>query len=215
MLIAVVAIALALYFWGAQSDTQQGEDTLAQVIQGGDIARCDRLDRVVDGVNQRTVCRNNIALNLAKEKGDVRYCKDLDDVLVKRDACEQDVLFEKAVQDKDMSVCGGLSDAIVRARCENNYAEAISLQSGDMNACKIISDEGRRQDCMNVYILRTTFTAGKESGNCSTFIGDAIQKDCALYNSFLSFKQPVSCFNMQTQIFRNFCLSEQARFKSL
>lgn len=184
-------------------------DRAAAIIRGGDIRACDQLDQVFDGVNYRTVCRNNIALNLAKEKGDVRYCNDIDNVLVSTADCERQVLYVVSIDRESIDACDAASIPEVRAQCRDAFFLALALKKKDASICNRAETQQAKMSCSDGYVFRNEFLGHSGTFDCSKFAGSEFGRDCLQYQKDLTSGLPMECSLFQTSEFSQHCSSGQ------
>lgn len=100
------------------------QEQVGGLIKTKDFQKCDE----VKDEMYKTVCINNIALNLAQEKKDISYCKKLDDKLIKIDGCEMGIISGKAVEKKDPEICKELGSEELRTVCVNRFNRLVNFK---------------------------------------------------------------------------------------
>ncbi|MCA9459083.1 MAG: hypothetical protein KC550_00880, partial [Nanoarchaeota archaeon] len=71
--------------------------------------------------DEKTVCMNNVALDLAFSKKNISYCDYLDDNLLKIMDCKRDFVFENSILNENISICYLANDDEVLSKCITNY----------------------------------------------------------------------------------------------
>lgn len=186
---------------GEGSFDQSVESRSAQAIKNNDIDACNQLDQVVDGVNYKTVCRNNIALNTALANGDVSQCKLVDGLLVSVADCEFQTIRAKALKKESIAICDEATVLKSREQCRAEFVFALAMQRNDGSVCNDARDAQSKTDCLNAYAAERLFDSRERSADCSLFVGDDVQRDCNLYQD----KGFVSCRFFESNLFSQLC----------
>lgn len=185
-LVALVAIGGFVILWGIfgagdifapeRSVEQVVRDRSAQVIKDMDINACDQFDQIVDGVNYRTVCRNNIYWNRAIAEGDFATCDQLDGVLMTAIDCQNQVLQKKIASGGQLAICDTMPVAL-REQCVFLYWGERAQQ--DVSACKNIADQRAVATCEGASLYGAA-SRGDEPV-CSRYTSDLVSADCDAY----------------------------------
>jgi len=189
---------------------QTVEQRVADIIKTGNFGLCQE----IKDQTFRTVCTNNIALNLAKEKKDVSYCQKLDNHLVPIADCEQEVIHDKALEEENISICGQASDESVRNLCRENFYLELSLIKNDINICNQIQKEDQSEYCYNSYLVNKKFRSNIKGFDCLQLEGNDVRAECkkmqdliGTTNTMQKFPDNELCFQFKTSLFNDYCLS--------
>jgi hypothetical protein len=157
------------------------QSEMAKVVATKDYASCEA---VANGM-YRTACVNNIALNLARETGDIAHCAKIDDQLVSRSECERETVLSASLVKEDPSVCNQAGDERVRTQCAESFLVRLATKNQDVTVCDRAETESEKDDCHNrVTILALGFMSGKPL-ECGDLRGDDVRSDCALMQKAL------------------------------
>lgn len=203
--------AIAWYFTRPPIFTDPVEITahqtkVAEIIAKGDFAECDNAKGVIDGIDYKKVCVNNIAETLAKKTMDSAYCEKLDGVLAsvgdcklmvatavakqnnyslspcdnlsaeEQAACRDNILFRKALSMKDIASCDLIQQQLLRSHCSDGVL-AQRLIDGDKNvSCGLFSELGR-DDCVR-YLGRTKISSSELISYCGGFLNPRLGEAC-------------------------------------
>lgn len=181
------------------------QEQVGEIIASKDFSKCDN----VSSPYYRTVCINNIALNLAQEKQDITYCQRLDDRLLSIYECEASIVFGKSLANEDIGVCAETKNDILRKRCEKNFWPSLALKKADINLCNNVQPE-EKIVCRDRYIFEKEFanqpTDVIKKFNCLKFEDKQTRADCALYKGS-DFKIGSNiCARLRSPLFVNYCL---------
>ena len=162
------------------------QEQTAEVIKQGDITKCDSFDgKVIEGVYYGTVCRNNVALNRALEQNDIASCKELDNVLMHSDDCEQQVIMKLIAESDNISVCENASSPEMKQFCQDNFWFATALKSLDVRICANLTEKTKEQSCVKNYYV-TLLARDPKSVSCNQ-VPETLKNDCLVLQ-----KQPSS-----------------------
>lgn len=184
---------------------------VAEIVKSKDLGKCSDVQDPL----YVTVCTNNIALTLAQEQNDIAYCARLDDKLVSRAQCEQQVVSQKSVQKEDVSVCKESSFAEVVKRCEESFYTALSVMKGDVTVCLQAGDKAKQDMCHDQVIVSGSKNNGMVDPSkltCGNLYTPDAQVDCKLFKD-LTLAQPspeavVSfCGKQKTNFFQEVCVT--------
>jgi hypothetical protein len=186
--LALIIVASAVFYFvyrakqreSAGSTPAQIESQAAAIIKSGDVSQCSSIDRVVNGVNYETVCKNNIAWDKAQQDLDIAACNDLDGKLMSVADCQNSVIDGLVAKAKDFSVCGKFSGPL-KNTCENQYWSASAAAKIDPSLCKniISSSSAASMNCEYNIILNAPEGA-VGAFQCSIFSGQ-VKTDCENY----------------------------------
>ncbi len=171
-----------------------------EIIKTGDFKRCDK----IKDETYKNVCVNNIALALAKETKDISYCQKVDNVLVPRDMCEQEVIFGKSLEKEDVNVCQETAGRELKESCEQSFYLRLALKKNDSGVC---DGAGTLQidECHNKYAVKTQFTSSRESFNCQSIRGIEARADCEKIKRAKRIDE-VACSQLKTNLFSSYCV---------
>lgn len=155
----------------------QQEQAVAQLIKAGDFDACREVDyKSTDGVDYRTICQNNIALNKANESLDLIWCDKLDDQLIKKSDCENQILGRKLVVEENISVCDSATTVDLKNECQNIFWFQESINKGDISFCSRVNGEKEQLSCKENFNIEQLIKLPSQF-NCSVF-GGLLKSDC-------------------------------------
>jgi hypothetical protein len=147
------------------------QEQIAPLIQAGDMTACEQ---VADDMYKK-VCINNIALNKAQETNDISYCRYIDNELIPRADCEQQVVTTLSLEKEDPAICDQATDTEVKARCKESYHLALALKQNDPAPC---TQAANPASCTDHFYLQQ-FTQDPDKVSCDAFSTPEAQADCA------------------------------------
>lgn len=170
----------------AQTETQQQKLSIA--IQSNDLASCNDLT----SAKYKATCNNSIVFANAQKTGDISSCKDIvsgpgytgkQSSLVH--TCEVQTINNKALTQKDSSVCNEQSTKTEQAECKSIYYFSLAQNKNDIKVCDTAKDTSVRNECFNTYTVYINNTTQKPL-SCGTLRGAAAQKDCRTIEPLLT-----------------------------
>lgn len=153
----------------------------------------------------KTVCVNNIALNLARETNDISYCRKIDDKLISVKECEAAVLLPKSLTRRDVNICGETSDSSLREECEANFWPNLAVWHGSQELCGNASVQEDEDNCRDNYLMQKEAAADMVNFSCGRFQNSQTKKDCELYKADINAITSQTCLEMESEVFSNFC----------
>jgi hypothetical protein len=185
LLISIIAAVLVagsalLAWWRAatQPSDQAFRDDVAAIIKSGDLAACDSANRILDGVNYRTVCRNNIFWNEAQSNLDFTACEGLDDRLMSVKDCETSVMVGLLRKEKSLSVCNTVPDAL-KAACPSAYWSLAAVDQDNVTLCRNLPSS-TEPNCERNFLISLS-AAGASSSialPCADFTEARLRSEC-------------------------------------
>lgn len=182
------------------------QEQVSEIIKTKDFTQCDKIN---DATN-KTVCVNNIALNLAQEKQDVSYCQKIDDKLIPRAECKWQIVSTKALEKENIEVCKEAQNKEIQTQCAANFYNSLALKKNDIEICNQLKDNEKTDNCYNTFLIVKDFTRDSGKFDCLVLRGNAIQKDCKKVQEFIKTRKGNICAEVKNPLFLPFCLS--ARF---
>jgi len=173
-----------------------------EIIKTKNISNCQKISDQFF----KKVCINNISLDLAKEKQDVSYCKNLDNQLVLIEDCEREIIFPKAIENENVNICFEASNINVQKECTKNFWIGMSRKKQEITLCDNIQEEKEKNYCYNTYLIYQEFSKNPNEFDCEKFVTDVARNDCETYKNNLKLKQN-SCMGMKSLAFRTYCRS--------
>lgn len=155
-------------------------EKIASFIKTNDIAQCDSVERVIDGTNYKTVCRNNIFSKRAVENLDFAACGNLDNVLRSISDCKKIVLGLLIEKEGVLSACEKVPPDM-ESFCPDVYWNFAARGKMDPRLCANISSAAGILNCQN-NILSISITENK-TVDCSLFTEDSVKTDCLAYKN--------------------------------
>ena len=174
---------------------QELQEQAAEIIKTKNLEACQQIDDKL----YKTVCTNNIALNLAKEKQDVSYCQELDDKLVSIANCERQVLFEKSLELENISVCDEAQTTEVKDECKDAFWLSLALKKEDVVVCENAGSE--KDACSDNYLFRVGFEGDQTDFDCTKFVQEDVKRDCEFYQE----NNSNSCSEFESSLFVDYC----------
>ena len=146
LLLAVLAAILIIagfliYRSRGPGDISPGEilkkqEAVAAIIKTGNLDKCSEArGLVISGVNYESVCRNNIASQMAFETLSVSYCRKLDDKLFSVQSCEEQVLANLAQKEGRVAVCNEARSETARVNCLSAFWSAKAVAEKNVSLC--------------------------------------------------------------------------------
>lgn len=185
------------------------QQAVAATIAKGDLSACDAYaNLVIDGANYRTVCRNNIAMNLAMQNLDPAYCQQLDGMLMNKLDCMEKVFNVIVGNASEISACNSFQQNALVERCKNLFLIKEAKRRGDPLVCSTIADESKRITCRDEAFL-VEFGLNSKDFNCSLFSSD-LEYDCTAFRRMLaptSSERPLACEDLKTISMQEICFN--------
>lgn len=169
--------------------TKTRQYAVEKIIQGGNFEECGAAeDLIMDGVDYSVVCRNNIASRLAMEKLDVTYCDELDDKLMSREGCRQQIIVEKVRQGADEKACRDFVSPYDQL-CRNEYLAQQAIIKSDVSFCERLegAHARAREICRNNVFVRKLL-ADPAKASCDDFSA-SLYDDCKVYKDVVGGKE--------------------------
>lgn len=154
-------------------------------IRAGDLKSCDSLDQIVDGVNYRTVCRNNIFSDLAEKNLDFKSCQELDNKLMMVEDCQRNVMALMIQKEKNLSVCDNADmPEKYKQSCPDIYWGLTAIEQNNPALCSKITVESGDFSCEQFIFQKAVFSEQGGQTNvidCSLFKNSSVKNDCLNY----------------------------------
>ncbi len=173
----------------------------AEIIKTNDFNRCQEIENQI----YRTVCINNIALNLAEEKQDISYCQKLDDKLISIASCERQVLLKKSQDKEDINICNETENSKIQKECEGSFWPSLAIKKKEINLCDNISTEQEKNSCYDNYLFQQEFMKSESNFDCQKFYSQQVKLDCPIYKENILNKKPIACDALKSDLFFNYC----------
>jgi len=177
------------------------QEKAAEIIKAGDFNKCQEIENQI----YRTVCINNIALNLAQERQDISYCQKLDDELVSIAGCERQVLFTKSQDKEDINVCSETKNSEIQKECQKSFWPSLALNKKDIDLCDNIIVEQEKNSCRDNYLLKQEFAKSESDFDCQRFYSQQVKSDCQIYKENILNKKSIACNIFESDLFLNYC----------
>ena len=217
LVIGSVAFVVLRNFWHPSAQTALTpaqelalQEQIAPLIKAGDMAACNQVQNAL----YRAVCIDNIAMSKAQQTQDISWCQYLDSNLVSIESCEQPILFAKAAQTGDETVCSETQDKTLQDECRSNFFILLASKEQNPNICDRQTDPTKADQCWNEFYVRKSLTATTspaKSLDCSVFRGSAVQADCSSLKKAFSTNNPQTfsnaCQSQKTTVFRQICMA--------
>ncbi|VAW11539.1 hypothetical protein MNBD_BACTEROID05-650 [hydrothermal vent metagenome] len=176
------------------------------IINTGDIKACDQIDNDM----YKSVCRNNIALELAQKNLDIKGCENIENETTKG-SCLLDVSLKSAIQNKSALVCESIKDEKSRAQCVELYYVNTAVNKSGEDTCANIADVNGKTLCQDTNILYDGFSLDSSKFNCEQFKSENSINDCKAFQEIVK-TQPgpmdTFCAYFKTNLFKRFCTQQ-------
>ena len=154
ILVALLVGGTAVYYYSKKSEKAPVSETVSETeklsarqeqlrkaIEGKDLAACDKIPTKEDSV----ICRNTIAITLAKEKLDASFCGILDKK-ENQNTCVKEVFYDKA-EKEGVAVCQQAGTEEEKRDCEKEYYFTMATQKNDITQCVNLKNEEDINKC--------------------------------------------------------------------
>ena len=185
-LVIIFALGLILVLQPAELSPEEQQALVAEIIKTGQIERCaEAKGFIVDGIDYQTVCRNNIAFNLALSRLDLSSCSLLDDKLMSIEDCQQQVLLTKLAQENDLAVCDQAPTQALASSCQNAYWFQQAFEKQDISLCDKLTDSLAQTDCRDSNLIEQLILM-PDDVSCNQFSEFLLfQNDCINFKEAL------------------------------
>lgn len=181
----------------------QLQEQAGEIIKMKDFKRCDE----IKDETYKTVCINNIALNLAQEKQDISYCQKIDDKLIPIKDCERQVIFTKSLEKEDINICKETQNQEIQKQCQDSFWPSLALAKNDVNLCNNALAEQEKSFCRDNYLFQKEFVQDAKVFVCEKFNDIQVGEDCKNFKENIGEpKTPELCANLKSNLFLNYCL---------
>jgi len=181
---------------------QELQKKVSDAVKTSDFSSCESITDEFYNI----VCINNIALNLAKETGEISHCQKIDGKLMSVTDCEGEVISLLSRSSSD--ACSEL-EGDAKKQCTNNFYSQDALKNGNIEACDNISGKEQIDSCRNNYFVNKEFFGNEQNFSCDLFEGEDIVSDCEYIKQEISQGETLndlSCVNLKTSIFLHYCI---------
>lgn len=188
--LAVLAIIYRLLFVSLPPDLRklpppEQQKQIAEIIKGGDISQCERAKGVlINGANYKSVCKNNIAAELAVSRLDSSFCAQISDStgLALRQ-CQEAVLLGQMRKEKDIEVCDRAVDQEMAKNCQSFYWQEQASAGRSVKACSSLPTAADQQNCRDRSLL--SLLAQQQSVKC-TELSKPLRPDCLAFKKIMA-----------------------------
>lgn len=215
ILISVLSLVYFLIFSPKEQEVEEIEKSAveielelqkqaSEIVKTKDFDKCDE----IEDETYRTVCVNNIALNLAKETQDIFYCRKLDDKLIGIKTCELNIATKKAYDEEDVKYCDDIQDLEFRGFCIMRTWATFALKKGDRELCDNIKLIENKEACYDNIIFKTEFVDEEVDFDCNKFYNERLKEDCKLYEGIsLNKEKFITCRQFKSNLFLEHCVA--------
>lgn len=169
----------------------------ASLIRAKDPAQCDLVDKIVNGVNYKTVCRNNIYYNMAADNLDFSACEKLVDMSI--EDCQKRVMLLSLSTEQSLAVCDRVPEKL-KSSCPDAHWNFSAVTQKDPSLCARTSTPEANLSCQNNVLI--TLAIQKETNiACSYFSNKTVKEDCENY-----LKGKDSCVLIKNSLLKSTCL---------
>ncbi|HGJ66374.1 TPA: hypothetical protein ENS27_13505 [bacterium] len=177
------------------------QEQMAEIIKSKDDRKCKEINNEI----YQTACVNNIALNLAKETGDISYCQKIDDKLMSKKNCEGLIVMKKAIEKEDIKFCKEATDKQIMKNCEGTFWLALARKKKDIDMCQNIELEQNKANCHDSYLFDYEFSQNKIAFDCNKFKDANNKKDCQIFKKYFDKDDSLMCASFKGSLFPYFC----------
>lgn len=213
--VLILGLGAGIFYWIKQELQEKSEVGKTENVvknetelqkQAADIIGSKKMEACsqIADPTYRAVCKNNISLQLAQEKQDVSYCKNLDGKLMSVVSCEEEIVMKKALTEKNVESCKESSDQDLQKRCAQAFYINSAINENNKALCDKASDKEMQDICKDNYVFQKEFSLAEKRFECKKFLADDLKKDCELYK--ISNDSTQSCGNFKTSAFQQACL---------
>lgn len=154
---------------------QEVMDKTASLIKAGDINACDSVDKMVNGVNYRTVCRDNILEEQAKKNLDFSACDKTSNSSAVKDACKRNIIGLILKKEGKISACGSVPEEFIQT-CKNIYWSNLALEQKNPKPCDNLLPAAAVYSCQS-NLMDYLFKRG-DKVDCSIFTDKKVKLEC-------------------------------------
>lgn len=148
----------------------------ASLVSAKDPAQCDLVDRIVNGVNYKTVCLNNIYYNMSADNLDYSACEKLVDMSV--DDCQRRVMLLSISKGQNLDVCDKAPEKL-KLSCPDEYWNFMATSKKDPSLCAKTSSNEINSNCQSGVLF--SMVSRDAHIVCSSFSDSAAKADCENY----------------------------------
>lgn len=185
------------------------QEQTAEIIKTKDFGQCEKIDDEL----YKTVCRNNISLNLAQETQDISYCQKIDNKLISIEDCERQVIFQKSLDKEDINVCKETQNQELQKQCQDAFWPSLALKNSDVNLCNNALAEQEKNFCRDNYLFQKEFIQNTAQFNCQKFTDEQVKADCKIYKESLGKQAHIVCTDLKSNLFSNYCFLNNLKEK--
>lgn len=169
----------------------------ADLVKAKDTAQCDSVDKIVNGVNYKTVCLNNIYYNMSADDLDYSACEKLVDMSI--DDCQRRVMLLSLSKQQSLTVCDKVPEKL-KSSCPDAYWNFSAVNQKDPSLCVKTSAPETNLGCQNNVLF--SLVSQKETAiACSSFSGKTVKEDCENY-----LKGGDNCALIKNSLLKGACL---------
>jgi hypothetical protein len=148
----------------------------ADLVNSKDPIQCDSVDKIINGVNYKTVCLNNIYYNMSSDNLDYGACEKLVDMSI--EDCQKRVMLMSFSKEKDLAVCDKVPEKL-KLSCPDAYWNFSAVDQKNPTFCARTSTPEIDLGCQNRVLF--SLVMKKESFGCSSFSDSVVKNDCENY----------------------------------
>ncbi len=184
---------------------QEKQAKVAELIKTGKLEECAKAKRIViQGVDYETVCRNNVALNLALDRLDPSFCDKLDGNLLSIASCKNRVWAAKFANVKELAQCDEAPTGELKSTCQVLYWLNGAVQHDDVTLCDHLTESQTKTECRNSFFLNRLASNPREA-RCENFSAP-LKQDCETLEKALSTpKNSQGCLRIRDVRLQSFC----------
>jgi hypothetical protein len=181
-----------------RQDQKTMEET-ADLVKAKDPAKCDDVDKIVNGINYKTVCLNNIYYNMSADNLDFSACEKLVDMSV--EDCQRRVMLLSISKEQNLAVCDKVPD-ILKLSCPDAYWNYMATFRKDPSLCAKTASNEMNSNCQNGVLF--SMVSRDAHIECSSFSDPLAKSDCENY-----LKGKDSCALIKSSILRGSCVQNK------
>ncbi|MDI6734439.1 MAG: hypothetical protein QMD50_03070 [Patescibacteria group bacterium] len=187
--VVLIVVALLLIFYRKPMTEEEKqmwrmseEQKVAEIVSTGNFNKCSEVKYIgIDGIDYKTVCQNNIALNKARQTLNISWCSKIDNILISKSECEQDVIQGMLLKDNKLSVCDIVSNNALKKDCVSSYWYLKAIADKNAAVCK---NSPEPQACEEIYWI-DQLQQNPNSVSCSKISLATLKNDCNTFKKSL------------------------------
>ena len=168
----------------------------ASLVAAKDPTQCDSVDKIVNGINYKIVCSNNIYYEMAADNLEYSACEKLIDMSV--EDCQRRVMSLKLAKEKSITVCDDVPQSL-KLSCFDAHWSFSAVDQKDPAICSKTSAPELNAGCQSNVLF--SLVNQKEFVKCAFFTDSEVKSDCENY-----LKGKEGCVLIKNAMLKNICI---------